>query len=76
MNLNPMKLLKIKGDMEQFAKNHPKFTAFLNAVVQSGVEEGTMLEIKVTKPDGRVIESNLKLKESDLEMLKGLKDLM
>ena len=35
----------------------------------------TIIEIKVTTPDGESLESNLRLKESDLEVLRQMQEL-
>lgn len=76
MSLNPMKLLKLKENMNKFTTNHPKFSSFLGLVAQSEIQEGTILEVTVKYPDGKVVSSNLQLQQSDLEMIKDLKDLM
>lgn len=75
MNLNPVKLLKLKSDMESFAKNHPKFASFVKKVIDEGVAEGDVVEIKIIEKD-KNIETNIKLKKDDLELLRTLKDLM
>ena len=73
--MNLQSLFKLKSAWETFTGNHPKFPAFLNAVAQSGMEEGTVIAFTVTRPDGEVIESNLKLTTEDLELFRTLKDL-
>lgn len=75
MNLNPVKLLKLKTDMENFTGNHPKFTDFLKKVINGGTKPDDILEIKLISSNGN-IETKIKLKESDLELLKALKELM
>ena len=39
------------------------------------IEEGTILEVTVKKPDGRTMVSNIKVTASDLEMLQTIKQL-
>ncbi|MDO5155102.1 MAG: hypothetical protein Q4D51_03970 [Eubacteriales bacterium] len=73
--MNPaamMKIMKAKGVFEQ---NHPKFIAFLRAVFASKIEEGTIIEIKVQKPGEDPLVTNIKVKQSDLELVDELKNL-
>ena len=70
MNLNQLALLqKAKVALEKFRSNHPKFPAFLDAVHKNALQDGTIIEITVTTPDGKHYESNLKLKQEDLDLL-------
>lgn len=64
-------LLQLKNSWGVFAKNHPKFPRFLQAA-SSCIGEDTLIEIKVTTATGRVLETNLKVKESDIELVKNL----
>lgn len=73
---NPAALFKIKGMWEQFVQNHPKFPMFLNALKSSGMGEGSIIEIQITQPDGQQLKTNLKLTQSDLELVEQLKGLM
>lgn len=73
MSIDPMQLLKMKGMWDKFTARHPKFPAFLKAMSQGAITEGSVLEIKVTTVDGRVISSNLKVTAEDMELLEGLK---
>ena len=41
----------------------------------SQIEEGTILEVTVKKPDGRTMVSNIKVTASDLEMLQAIKQM-
>lgn len=73
--MNPMQLLKMKSAWDRFQAAHPKFPLFLNSVMQNGIHEGTILEFKVTEPDGRTFCSNLKISREDLELFQELKEL-
>ena len=72
--MNPMALMKIMNAKNQFDANHPKFGAFLKAAFAGGIQEGTIIEMKVTKPDGETMTTNLKVKQSDLELLQQLQE--
>ncbi len=72
--MNPMALMKIMNAKNKFNANHPKFGAFLNAAFAGGIQEETIIEMKVTKPDGTEMTTNLKVKQSDLELLQQLRE--
>jgi len=74
--INPAKLLKLKGAWDIFAQNHPKFPKFMKAIHQNGMQEGTIIEINVTSPDGKILSSNIKLKESDVTLFGELSELL
>lgn len=73
--MNPASMMKIMQAKNTFESNHPKFMAFLRAAFASGMEEGTIIEIKVQKPGEEPLLTNMKVKQTDLELLKGLKDI-
>lgn len=73
--MNPAQLMKIMQAKNTFTANHPKFVSFLQYAFGSGIEEGTVIEITVCKPGGEPVTTNLKVQQSDLELLEGLKDL-
>jgi len=73
--MNPAILMKLMSAKNTFTKNHPKFVAFLSTVFKNGVEEGTVIEISVQKPGQDKITSNIKIQQSDLDLLQGLKEL-
>ena len=68
-------IMKITGAWNTFKSNHPKFPAFCQAVSRKGLKEGSIIEIAITTPEGEKIETNLKVKDSDLELLKQLSEL-
>ena len=73
--INPASIMKIMNLKNQFTKGHPKFTAFLQTVVSQGIEEGSVIEITVTKPNQPPITGNMKVQQSDLEMLAEIQKL-
>ena len=73
--MNPMDLMKIMSAKNRFDANHPKFGAFVKAAVGGGIQEGTILELTVTKPDGEKMTTNLKVQPSDLELLNELRNM-
>lgn len=73
--LNPSSIMKIMNAKNEFTANHPKFSAFINAVFKSGIEEGTIIEITVQKQGQEAMTSNIRVKQSDLELFQELKEL-
>lgn len=68
-------MMKAAGAWNTFKKNHPKFPAFCRAVSQRGIREDSVLEITFVTPEGERLETNLKVKASDLELLGQFMDL-
>ena len=64
--------MELKNLRNRFAQNHPKF---MSDLASSQIEEGTILEVTVKKPDGRTMVSNIKVTASDLEMLQAIKQM-
>lgn len=73
--INPSSIMKLMNMKKKFEENHPKFAAFTQNVLGQGVPEGTIIEITLTRPGQDPIMTNMKVKESDLELLQSLKDL-
>ena len=72
---NPMEIMKLMGMWNTFKSNHPKFPKFMAAAQPGVITEDTILEMKITTPDGRTMETNLKITASDLEMIQQLKNI-
>lgn len=75
MNMNPSSIMKIMNAKNKFTTNHPKFAAFLNAIFSTGITEGTVIEITVTKPGEAPITTNMRVQQSDLDLMNELKEL-
>lgn len=76
MALNPMMLMQLKTSWDRFVQNHPKFPKFWNAAYQKGLTEGTVVEFKVTTPEGTELSSNLRLTADDMELIRQLWDIL
>ena len=74
--VNPTIVFKLQGMWNRFTQEHPKFPMFLGAVKASGIPVDSVVEIKITHPSGEVMQTNLKISESDMEMIEELKGLM
>ena len=69
MNLG--NIMQLKNSWATFTQNHPKFPKFLQAAGPA-VKEDTLIEIRLTTAEGKVIETNLKVKASDIELIRNL----
>lgn len=70
--MNPMKIM---AAFQTFRSNHPKVVEFFQVVFGSKVEEGTIIEVTVTKPGEEPITTNMKVKQSDIELFEELKNM-
>ena len=50
--------------------------AFIKNFFSKKIEAGTIIEITVKRPDEEPVTSNMRVTESDLELLKSMKDIM
>ena len=73
--INPTIAMKLMNAQNKFTKSHPKFVAFFKTILSSGIPEGTIIEITVTKPGQEPITSNMKVNQEDLELVESLKEL-
>lgn len=75
MAINPMMLMQMKSKLEGFNSRHPKLKLFF-ADVFGRLDEGDVLELSVTKADGRKIRTNFKVTSEDKELLKDLTSMI
>ena len=73
--MNPANIMRIMNAKNKFTANHPKFVAFLSAVFSREMEEGTVIEITLTRPGEEPMTTNMKVQQSDIDLFQSLKDL-
>ena len=73
--INPASVMKLMRAKNKFTENHPKFVAFLSMIFSKGITEGTIIEITITRPGEEPITSNMRVQQSDLELMEELKGL-
>ena len=71
--INPLTMMKLNQTKNKFVSNHPKFAAFIKNFFSKKIEAGTIIEITVKRLDEEPVTSNMRVTESDLELLKSLK---
>lgn len=72
---NPAAMMKIMGAANKFKSNHPKLISFFQVVLRGGIPEGTVMEITITKPGEEPMTANMKVLDSDLELMEELKNM-
>ena len=75
MARNPMEMMKLAGRLKIFREQHPKTIRFFSDVAQNAVCVGTVIEMKVTDPDGKEYITNFRVTAEDLETVEMLKNL-
>ncbi len=73
--INPMMMMQMKEKLDRFREEHPKVVPFLQSVKSDAMTVGSVIELKVTTPDGREKVSNIKVKESDVDIINTLMSL-
>jgi len=73
--MNAALIMKLMSAKNEFSRNHPKFEAFMNSILSREMEVGTVIEVSVTRPGEAPVTTNLKVQQSDLELLAELKEL-
>lgn len=75
MAFNPLQILKLKDALGAFRNRHPGFSGFLGAVHQGGVPEGSVLDLRITDPEGKVTATNFRVCQEDIELIHMLAEL-
>ncbi len=75
MAFNPADLFKVRSAAETFNRNHPKLVPFFSAVKNKAMTPGSVIEIAVTDPAGERIETNLRVQDTDLELINLLMEI-
>jgi hypothetical protein len=69
-------VMRVKGAWDTFTRNHPKLMPFVQAVGREAIADGTIIEVKVTSPQGKEYNTNMKITQSDLDLFDQMKTMM
>ena len=61
--INPMMLFKLKGLWDRITSNHPKMVPFGRTVFPAAIDVGTIVDVKVTDPNGKTYHYNMRISE-------------
>lgn len=70
--MNPLAIL---GMINRFESAHPKAAAFVRNELMTGLPEGTIIEMTVTKPGAEPKTTNIRLTQEDLDALNQIKNM-
>jgi len=73
MAINPMAMMKMKERLDIFNSQHPRVVPFLQAAKVS-LQEGAVLELKVTGPDGKELLTNIRVTAEDMETIRMMQE--
>lgn len=68
-------IFKLKKAWSTFSANHPGVAGFIGQAGKRGIGEGTVIDLKFAYPDGTHLETNMKVKPEDIELMQMLKEL-
>ena len=68
-------MMKLQSALKTFNANHPRVMPFFKAVGAEGVKEGMVIEMTVHTKKKKSMTSNIKVQQSDLELIETLKNL-
>jgi hypothetical protein len=75
MAVNPLQIMKLKTQLNDFRKRHPGFTRFIMAIRRKGLPEGSVLDVKITTPDGEKMTTNFRVEAEDIEFVSMISEL-
>lgn len=73
--MNPQSMIQFMNALNTFRANHPKFAGFIGMFLKTGIPEGSVIEITVTKPGEEPVTTNMKVQQSDIELIQALKSI-
>lgn len=73
--MNPAAMMQIMTALKKFESTHPKFVAFIKTMFGKGITEGTIIELTVINPGQDPVTTNIRVQQSDLELVKQLQNL-
>ena len=72
--MNPVQLMKLKGNFVDFKKRHQMLTKFVKKIGGTK-EKGTVIEIAVTSPEGETAKTNMKVTQEDMSFFESIRKL-
>lgn len=75
--IKPGAIMGFMKARETFKKTHPKFAAMFEQIISGRMlEEGSIIEVTVTRPDGTKLTGNMKVQASDMELFSQLSSIV
>lgn len=68
-------MMQLLAAFGTFKNNHPKFVSFAGHFAKKGLPVDSVIEVTVTVPGQEPVTSNMKVLESDIELINSLSNL-
>ncbi len=75
MNVNPMTIMQLQQKIATFKSEHPRVFPFFSAIKENSIQAGTIVDLKVTTPEGQEMQCNIKVSENDIDLFNTLMEL-
>ncbi len=73
--MNPMDLMQLGTRLQTFSRQHPKVGAFFREAGRDAIREDSVIEMKVTSPEGREYVTNIRLTADDVETIQIIRNM-
>ncbi|MCR4745015.1 MAG: hypothetical protein K5894_07265 [Lachnospiraceae bacterium] len=73
---NPFEMMQFAERINTFKSQHPRALNFFGKAFGGEFREGTIIEMKVTDPDGNETIGNIKVTAEDLKTIEMLKSML
>lgn len=70
MAINPFNLLQLKEKRQVFKNEHPDMSAFGKELKKEALKKGSVFELRVTTPEGKIIEHQMTMTDNDVEIIR------
>lgn len=68
--------MKILNERHQFIENHPQFYPFLKEIFGNDVENGTVIEISVKRPNTEEKRVQMEVQESEQGVFRSIQEML
>ena len=75
MNINPMAIMALQQKFNTFKQEHPRVLPFFHAIKDNSMELGTIIDMKVTTPDGVEKQCNIKITQNDIDTFQAIMNI-
>ncbi len=75
MNINPMAIMQLQSKFNTFKTEHPRVAPFFGALKDSSIQVGTVFDMKVTTPEGKEMQCNIKITQNDIDLFNTLMEM-
>lgn len=73
--VNPMQLMQLASRWKIFNEEHPKVMPFFKSLADGTIEEGAVIEIRVTDTSGQEHVSNIRVSAEDVKTMQMVKEM-